>query len=375
MNTPTSRLLLRLNAEIAAATDPYIADCLLAERSCYFARQGIFSEAAAGIAMLRERYASRYDLTITVWINLSEGLLSHFTNLGANARDKVLRAHALSSSAGLDSLHALTAAWLAQMDFARLDANALSRHVSEALALADAKHHAARARASLVMAQALHVAQRWDLASPWYTRARLHAVAEGDDATVSALMHNMVCMRLDNLRQAILTGRGDAREAGSSLTGVNSSSHFDRLIGASSLDAIRPLLMARIHSLQNRPEDAIKLYEEHISAGVAAGFTRLESDLVSDLGWCRVQQGDFDGARENALAAENSLTREMQVDDRAATHSRLARIFCELGEVESANRHELLAAESWHEYTCLQERVVDLLSPITEFGSLGTKPQ
>jgi len=365
VNEPTSRLLRRLNAQVVGAGDPHAADCFRAERACFLARQGYFGEARRSIEALRSRYASHPDAEMSVW-------LSHFAELGSIAHDKVMRAHALSAATGLVQLNALTAAWLAQMDFAKLDADKLALHVSQSLRLSDLKHHSARTRACLVIAQALHLAGRWDLASPWYTRTRLHATEEGDDLSISALMHNMVSMRLDYFRQITLTGRGDAREGDTALTGLESSINFDSLIGTSTFEHVRPLMRARFLSLQQRTSEALLVYEKQIRTGVASEFSRLESDVLSDIAWCRLLQGDLAGAQADAIAAERSITPKTQVDDRAATHSRLANYYRKTGNQSEANRHERLAAESWREFNAIQIRFVNLLGNLTESGDQAT---
>ena len=372
MNQPASRLLRRLNAAIAGAKSQYDADCAHAERACYLARQGDFAQASRTITTLRRRYASQPDAAMSVWLNLAEGLVSYYSELGPIAHDKVMRAHALSAASGLAQLTALTAAWLAQMNFSRHDVAQVARYASESLKLSESNHHAARARASLVVAQALHVAGRWDLASSWYTRARVHATAEGDELSISALMHNMVSMHLDNYRQAVLTGRGDPRVAQSGLVGLESSENFDLLFGTSTLEPLRPMLRARFLSLQQRTAEALQVYDEHFPVSVASEIARMASDVLSDVAWCRLKQGDAVRARSDALAAEKSLTPRTQVDDRAATHTRLANVYRELGEVSEANRQARLAEVAWHAFETLQHRSVSLLADMTESGSPAT---
>jgi tetratricopeptide (TPR) repeat protein len=370
MNPPASRLLRRLNAAIAAARDPYSADCAHAERACYLARQGDFAEASRTITTLRKHYAPHPDATMSAWLNLAEGLVSYYSELGSIAYDKVLRAHALSAAVGLVYLNALTAAWLAQMGFSKLDAAIVATRASEALRLSALDHHSARARASLVIAQALHSAARWDLAAPWYTKARLHATDEGDDLTISALMHNMVGMRLDNFRQAILAGRGDPREAESGLVALASSENFDLLVGTSTLEPLRPMLRARFLSLQARTDEALDIYEAHFPAQVSSEIARMASDVLSDIAWCRLKRGDLARARSDAMAAEQSLTPQTQIDERAATHSRLANIYRELDETPQAQRHAQLADTAWREFESLQQQFVNLLGRMTENGTV-----
>lgn len=368
MTGKPSRLLDRLDAAIAAAKNVVIADCLRAERAAYLARQGRLDEAKEVLAALHERHDARPRPETSAWLSLAEGLVIHFSEMGTGAHDKVQRAHALSAAAGLTPMHALSAAWLAQMDFTRLDIDALTRHVSESLHLAAPDQHAARSRASLVVAQALHLAGRMDLASPWYTRTRDHASAEGDDTAVSAMLHNMAAIRFDNLRQTMLTGQGDAFGGRHALMGLDSKEHYDRFVGASSLEVLNPIARARILSIQGNPTVALDLYREGESIGLVQGLRRLRSELGSDRAWCRIRVGQLDAARVDALAAESSILPETLLDDRAATHSRLALVWAALGDHEAARRHEQLAAQAWRAFGEVQVRIVELLGPMTELG-------
>ena len=368
MNLPASRLLGKIDARIASATNQHMFDCALAERACYSARQGNFDAATDAIAKIRSRYASNPDAEITILLNLAEGLVSYFRELGFAAHDKVLRAHALSAALGFVRLHALTAAWLAQMDFSRLDLPATAKHVAESLNLSARDDHSARSRASLIVAQALHLAGRWDLASPWYTRARIHANSDGDELTVSALMHNMVSMRLDHFRQVVLTETGDKTAAAYALVGIDSSENFDHLIGTSTLEELRPIMRARFFSLNGHVVRALEIYETHIADGLTTSLARLQSDVLSDLAWCRMQRGQSARAREDALSAEKGLSINTQLDDRAATHSRLASVYLQLGETDEAIRHQTLATSSWNDFALLQGKTVDLFVDLAETG-------
>jgi tetratricopeptide (TPR) repeat protein len=363
-----SRLLKDLDSAVAAATSQLSADCIRAERACYLARQGRTDEARSVVVALRKQYGATPNAAMSAWLSLAEGLSIYFDNMGVGSHDKVLRAHALSVSAGLTSMQALSAAWLSQMDFSRLNIESMAKHVKESIKLTQLQDYAARARASLVLAQALHFARRIDLAMPWYRRAHACATKQGDDAAISALMHNMACMRLDNLRQAKLTGIPDDVEESVHLAGTESTSRFDELIGVSSLKALNPLLIARVHSLQRRPAEALVLYQEHITSDSEKVFARMRSDLLSDVAWCCVQLDRREAAISSAFEAEASLTSETQIDDRAATHTRLGWVYAALGDDGKANRHEALAADEWGSFVELQGRIVQALGNVSEEG-------
>lgn len=368
MSSMPMRLLARLDAAIAAAPDPFDADCLRVERACYLVRQGHFEPATTELDSIRGKYDARPSPSISAWLSLGDGLMSHFREVGGAARDKMRRAHALSAAGRLMPLHALSAAWLAHMDYNRHDFESMVRHLSQSLQLAATDHHAARSRANLVVAKSLHFAGRLGLAQPWYARARSHSNAEGDDATLSAIMFNMASIRAANLRQAALSLEGSATEGEHALMGADSSVNFDQMVGAVSLTPLLPLLRAQIFALQGEPAQALALYEAHLAE--ARGISRMRGCMLSDQAWCRMQVGQADAALCDALEAESSLGDDTQVDDRAATHSRLSQVFAALGDAQQAQRHEALAAKAWQDFRALQSRIVESLATVGADGPI-----
>lgn len=357
-----SRLLLRLEAGIGSAKSTLEADCLRAERAGYLARLGRFEEVRAELAALHERYDARPNVEISAWVNLVEGLVIHSREMGQAARDKVLRAYALSGAAGLVQMRALSAAWLAHMDFLVADIVSMARHADEALTVADESHNSARARASLVVAQGYHQGGRLDLALPWYFSARQHAISDGDDAMISALMHNMAWLRASNLRQEKLLGIRTVDENNYSLLSAQSTAHYDLMVGATNLQGHIPILQAKLLVLSGKPAEALDLFDEHLPTVVREGLGRLQADLIADRAWCRVQLGQTSEAKEDAILAEFNIDLHGQFDDRAFAHSRLAEVFSALGESEAEARHQRLADAAWQGYVEFQARLVTLLN-------------
>lgn len=363
-----SRLLLRLEAEIAAAPTSVEADCKRAERAAYLARLGRFDEARAELDAIRQRYGRSPQVAVSAWVNFAEGILSYFNNV-AVSDDRVQRAHALSVAAGLRSLQAVCAAWLAQWDCAKLDWDRLAPRMAEALQLAHPHDHGARSRASLVAAQALHIGGRPDLAQIWNRRAKDHATADGDDATISALMHNLSWLHMMTLRQVVLTGRGDPDAGRHALMSAESNQHFDAMVGDSSWQDLKPILRAQIVSLKGDAVQAIALYTEHLDK--LKTVSRLQANLLADKAWCHVQLAQRSEARGSANAALASLIDETHIDDRAATHSRLAQVFGSLGSDEERALHERLATNAWNEYESVQAKAVASLCRLDDCGGLA----
>ena len=275
-------------------------------------------------------------------MNLAEGLASFFLGKSKPALDKMRRAHAIACAANAQPIRAICAAWLAHLEFGFLDMPRMAAHIREAFEYAGASVHEALSRASLVAAVALHSSNRYDLAKIWYSNARVHAVAEGDDATLSALLHNMTSMGVMNLRQSVLTGSKESRLVLDALMGADSTSSYDSLKGMLGLTTWVPLLRAYVAALIGDPRNALTLYGQHLDEALQQGQERMLPYIQADIAWCYVQTHELKLARANATDAEQSLAREAQVDDRAATHSRLCSVFSALGLPDLASRHDVL---------------------------------
>lgn len=342
-----SRLLNHLDAAIVAASMPTQADSLRAERACLLARQGQLAQAREIVTALQAQYSRQPHPHVNAWISLAEGLIAYFSDLSRNAHDKIRRAHAVSAAARDRRLHALTAAWLAHMDYTAYDLEMMGRHIGEALLLADDDHHGARARACLVTAMAYHFGGRFEAAQPWYAKARQHASAEGDETMLSAIMYNMAGLLADQSRHAALRGEQDPALERRAKLSLDSVSNLDALIGMSALDALVPLHRARVCALQGQWADAVALYEAHFSDGLLQGLDRMRASLGADLAWCRLQMGQTEQALKDAMAAQVAVEHDRDADDRAAAHSRLAQVFAQLGQPEVAAKHREQAALDW----------------------------
>jgi tetratricopeptide (TPR) repeat protein len=363
-----SRLLMRLDDGIKNARSTLEADCLRAERAGYLARIGQFDQVSVELAALHERYDPRPNAEISAWLNLVEGLVIYFSAVGLPTNDKVKRSLALSSAAGIKPLQAISSAWLAQFDYVRTDIDSMARNIRISLTMAASDHHSAQSRVSLVVAQALHLAGRPDLALMWYRRARDHAVADGDDATTSALMHNMGWLRMMLMRQSVLSGNTVVLGGNHALMNAESTSQFDALIGDTSWDALKPVLRAQVLSLQGDYSTALDLYERHLVEAESEGTSRLQGNLLADKAWCLAISGHLDAARECARSAMDRFGPDMHSDDRAAAHSRLAQVCALLIDVTGERLQLRMANEAWHMHELLQKRILELLETLAEDG-------
>lgn len=365
----SSRLLNRLDSEIASTTDMLSINCLRVERACYLCRQGHCDEARSTVLEIREYYRRVPNLEISVWLSLAEGLLIHFSNMGTLARDKFHRAYALSAAGGLTQMNSVCAAWLANMDYLLGDMKSMVHHVGQSLGFASEENHSARSRANLVVAHAYHLSARLDLARPWYAKAHQHAVAEGDDATVSALMHNMAWLRFANLLQETVCGSTISASGEHALSSANSTLQWDSMKGSTSLQALAPILRAQILVVSGQFHEALSLYEKHMSSAILQGMEKQHANLVADQAWCRVNMSQRDAAFSDAYYAESLINPVGHFDDRAPAHSRLAQVYSALGLPDSAARHSEFAKIAWHGHTELQNQTLSYLADLAKFAA------
>lgn len=361
MKQPKSRLLSRLEAAMARTRHPIEAACLRAERAGFLARLGHFERAKADIVALHAQFDLQPHPAVSAWIAMAEGWVLHFTNLSAGARDKMKRAQALSAAAGLLPVHALSSAWLAQMDYLADDIGEMLRNVSMALKNAAPDQHAARSRACMVMALGYHFCERMDRAQPWYARAREHATLDGDETALSALNYNISSHRAHQALQAAVFGGDALADARQAAVGYESTANLDEWIGTQSLRALVPVQRASLASVLGQYAQAIALYEQHLDDARQQGLARMTATWLADMAWCRWHVGDSTGALHAAQEASSSIDDSMHVDDRATAHGRLGQVWHLLGDDAAADRHAAQAGEFWGQHRHFQRGVLEQL--------------
>ncbi len=358
----TSRLLRGLDARIAGAKSRLEADCALAEQALYLARQGAAGRADEIVRELRLRYDGRPHIAVAVWVNLCEGIASHFSDMGADAALKIRRADALATASGSTRLGALTAAWSAHMAYLAASFESMAGDLGRALRLAEPDHHGARSRACLVVAQGLHFAGRPDLAQPWYEATRQHALDCGDDATLGALLHNASWLRATQLRHDLVLAGRAAPDSEQALMSADSACHFDRFTGVTSLQSLAPMLRAQLLAVLGRPAEAIVLYDAYFAASVTEGVRgTIEADLLADRAFCHASLGDLANARRHAESALACLQPGGHCVDRVVAHKRLAQVLTVLGDVDHAAAQHLLADAAWAGHRGDQRRALAAL--------------
>ena len=363
-----SRLIERLDAQIAQAEEVFERECLKSRRAAVLARHGQFAEARFALAGLRSQSQRLRNPVLSAWVAFVDGLIEHCESLNPTARAKFRRAYDLAATAGDAELHALCAAWLAMTDFNASDVEATVAHAQEALRIAPADHHAARARAALVMASAWRVAGDDERAIPWYKVARQHAATEGDVSLVSVLLHNMAAFQAGRISLEGAFDRADLVDAQRVLLEAESTGNYDAGVGNGQLMAEVPLLRAQLMTVLGQYDAAIAMFDAQLPRARAEGQVHREARFLADAVFAEVKLGRLDEAVKRLRAITAVLPLMTEHDDLAATHARLAVATRALGRTEQADAHAAQAQAALALHRAEQRRWADALAAV-DFSS------
>jgi len=355
------RLVQQLDAAIAQAEGVFERESLKARRAAVLARHGSFAEARFALAGLRSQNQRLRNPLLAAWIALVDGLIEHCEALAPGAHEKFTRAHDLAEAAGAPALQAEAAAWLAVTDFNANDLPALVVHLAEALRLAPADGHAARARAALVAADAYRFAGNDAAAEPWYRCVRRHATAEGDVSLVSMLLHNIAAFRAGRISLDDALGGADREECQRVLLEVESTGNYDAGVGNGQLLAMVPLLRAQLLVVLGAFDEAIAVFDAHLPRARGEGQAHREARYLADAAYAEVRLGRLDEAARRLRLIQTVLPLLGEPDDLAAAHARLAVVTRALGRDDAAAAHEARSQEARARHADEQRQLAEAL--------------
>lgn len=333
-----SRLLARLDAAIGRTRDPVQLACLRAERAGFLGRHGQVTLARTQLQDIQRQFAHHPHVAVSGWLALAEGQIDIYNRLAGVAHDRFNRAHALSRAAQLTALQALSAAWLAHSEDVRGNREHMAALCAEALQLAARDHHAARWRVALTLGGNYHLAGRTERATAWYTAARTHAMADGDEVAVSALMYTQAALRVMDARfdEAF---EGVAQASLAAALGTEAVDRFDAVIGVHSLSWLVPMLRAQLAVLQGQWAAALALIDEHLPRSEAGWQARMQAPVRADRAWCLWQLDRHEEALLDIAHARHALSHQhSDLDDRALAQARMAQVLQADGQALAAQR-------------------------------------
>lgn len=337
-----SRLLATLNSQASGTRDPVVWARAVCRAASHFARHGRTNDALKSIGVVRAHFGNELHHEVASWLMLAEGVLHFFRWQTHEAYDRIRRAYGLAIALQNSSAIPSCAAWMAHIEFNEGAYERMISHVDQALKTAAPDDHQALARASLVLADAYQLANSYPQARPWYEKARQHATAEGDEATLSAILYNVAAFRTANLRLIDSFGEESASELHRASMETSSSATFDFAIGTTGLEDLTPILRGTMLTLGKKFSEAIQVLETIDLTRVAK---RLHGAIFSEIAWCNTNLGQFETGWRHALKAIDSLGDIRDDDDIAYTQARIVQTAELLGKMDEAQAHLVPARE------------------------------
>jgi tetratricopeptide (TPR) repeat protein len=352
-----SRLLTILDTQIAEASDRFIRRCFLAERAAYQARLGEISLARNDLEIARAENSAEPHARVTILVNIADGIFNYYQDMSPVASDRYQRARALAIASGQDDLQARTDSLIALLEYGLHHFEQMFWYLEDAAKKASIDDKQTLCRICMITAQTLHLANSYDLATKWYRKARQFANEAHDEASVSALLHNMASIWVVNWRNSQLGKISTKDSPQVARLGAESTLNFDQIIGTSALAALTPLMKAQILSLECKYDEALKVYNAMLPSLSLKALGGWKSWLFADMAWCNLKSGNIDEARIGFERASSELSDEHHLDDHAATLSRLSEGLQALEQNELGKSYELRAVEKWESFTQLQDQM------------------
>lgn len=358
-----SRLLTELEAQAGNTRDRVAWSRVMCRIAIHHARQGNHEKANEYIQAVRKVYGVELHHVVASWVMLAEGIL-HFTKAEMDkAYDRLRRAYGLAVALRTESARPLCAAWMALAEFNAGKYDLMATHLAEVLKDAKSDDHQARGRACLVMADALQVAGSFDYARPWYEMTRIHAAAEGDQATLSAYLYNVAAFRTTNLRISEAFEEVSPAELRRASMEAMSSFTYDMAVGSLAFGTFWKVLHGQLKAIQGEYSEAKILLD---AIAIDDLVPRDVPIVLCELSWCNFNLQNIDVATRQFREASGKIGLISEDDDRAYVLKRLSILADRLDFPEQVDLFANQAMEALNRHKALQRSLFEKLEPIAD---------
>lgn len=342
-----SQLLLRIENELVTETDTNAKVRLLARKAGYLARVGRFDEAKEIVAALREEFGDGHSGHATIWIMLTEGLLHHFEKMSPQAVDRLNRALLLATAMRNAEVTALAAAWRAHIEFETSNFDAMFRSLTVALDNSTDQDHAARTRIFMVLCDVALLCGNRSQGQAWFLRSRDHALKEGDQASIEALLYNRAAFNLAWIRAQRCFEAPESKDLSLVRLEISSARNLQEMTGVGALTHFVHICDARLLILEGKYETAVERLELLRSSKPFGAYNFDQKFLDLEIAYCRYRIGDLQQSNI-AEKIDQETFAHLDVDERLVAAWMVCELLSHAPETEphrSARRHFSEVAE------------------------------
>ena len=311
-----SSFLVRMDERLLVEADPVNRGELVARQAGYLARIGRFAESRAKIGELRQVFGDGRSGRVTAFIMLAEGLILHYEQLGSGATDRIARAQLLGEAMRDREIVALASAWRAHLHFENSKFELAVRAIRLTFQNANPHDHGARVRCAVVLFNAFAICGMRRQSQYWFMDGRDHALRDGDQASIDALLHSRAAFGVAWLRAQSCKGIEDAAAMLTVRAEVASARNLQALTRVEAHSTYIDLCDARLQIMEGHFQSAKDLLTRIRNAGPYPGGHFSQGLVDLEIAYCESKINRLDAALVEFAAMPLGELESLDVDDR-----------------------------------------------------------
>jgi hypothetical protein len=358
-----AQLLSRIDARLAQATDEHLIAELMAKKAAYLVRVGDSATARAIVADVRKTFSDGRSGRVTCYLQIAEGLLHYYEFESAAAHDRFTRALFLAEALRQPDLIALCAAWKAFIDFYSCRFEAMSRSLVLVRDAVDKDDHAVLSRRAVVLMTGSIILGAKEASQTWFQIGHSHAVADGDQACIDALLFGRGVFGVARQRVDWCRAMGDEEWLKRIRAELASATNLHQLVGISTMRNHIDLSLARLNLIEARWDEALPLL---LRLQEPSGFpdNHLNQTALSiEALYAQLQLGDFQAVEAGAESIDLAQLDALDPDERVvglSIWSKLTEHPALAGKLPSVQTR---LEQAWSDYDLYESQLRHALEP------------
>jgi hypothetical protein len=191
---------------------------------------------------------------------------------------------------------ALTSAWKAHLEFEGSQFDAMVRSIRVGMQYAEPDDHDSQVRLAMVLANAFLVSGDRANSQVWFTKARGHAVKNGDQASIEALLYNRTVFGIASIRSDKCVENAVLADLAITRKEVESATNLQELTKITALTNHIHLWSARLSILERNFLKAIDELASSRSGLPFADYNFSQEMIALEMVYCLGQAGRLDEA-------------------------------------------------------------------------------
>jgi hypothetical protein len=356
-------LLKRLSAELDRASDPDSRIELLSRIAISNARLKRFSESREAIAKARAVCGPDGRLG-TLWIMLAEGVVGFFEEQSPHAMSRIQAAVVLGASMKYSRFVALGAAWKAHLECDAFKFSDMSKSLALAIDHLGETDLDAYTRIAIEIASGYAIAGRREKAKHWFTVGHRAASANGDRASIEALLYNKVALSIASMRVEGCSSSLSMELLGEVSRELRSLLNFNSLTGGFALMNHLQLVDARLRILLRDYREAKEKLQAIRGAKPFAENHFDPQYFALEVCFCSFHLGDSDAVNQYLNSVSQSDFQSLDLDDRIVASWMLATLSEADARFGNASAHRKALADQAEQYKAMQDSLAQSLDSL-----------